>query len=160
MIKDLPNFATRLCFITNTVSRFVMEPFAKSIKPENEVRTYFCDYLKVFIHLAGIYQQYLQNDIIITWSVLRQFPQPLSKPDLHRVRSFIFQSFLFLKVIHFLLRSFSSSCCPFHLSFNNVFQKAVRTQDVSSSVSLPSFCGMQDVQNYVLNWKHFECVFS
>jgi hypothetical protein len=48
---------------------------------------------------------------------------------------FVFQltaSFLFLKVIQQLLRSPSSSSIPFHLSFNNVLQKELRTQDMTN----------------------------
>ena len=48
-----------------------------------------------------------------------------------------------LKVIQYLLTSSSSSSCHFYpslyLSFNNVFQKAVPTQDLTNPVSLQFF---------------------
>jgi len=49
----------------------------------------------------------------------------------------------FLKVFQQLLTSSSPSCRhfypSFYLSFNNLFQKAVPTQDVTSPANLPSF---------------------
>lgn len=51
----------------------------------------------------------------------------------------------FLKVIlQLLTSSYSSSSRPFYLSFNYVFQKAVPTQVVTYTVSLPLLYCMQD----------------
>ena len=50
---------------------------------------------------------------------------------------FLFQipeSALFLKFIHYLLMSVSSSSLPLHLSFNNVFQKAVTPEGVTKII--------------------------
>ena len=56
----------------------------------------------------------------------------------------------FLKAIQWLLTSSPSSYLHFYpslyLSFNNVFQKAVPTQDMTNPVSLPSFYCMWDTE--------------
>ena len=51
--------------------------------------------------------------------------------------------FFFPKIIQQLLTSSTSSTRPFYLSFVKVFQKAVPTQLVTNSFSLPSLCCMQ-----------------
>jgi hypothetical protein len=55
----------------------------------------------------------------------------------------------FLKVIPWLFTSSSSSFRHFYpslyLSFKNLFQKAVPTQNVTNPVSLPSVCCMYDI---------------
>ena len=70
-------------------------------------------------------------------------PRPLPKRVL---RSFLFQfavSSTFLKVIHWLLTSSSSYSRHYHpslyLSSNNVFQKAVPTQDVTNPTQCTKF---------------------
>ena len=70
---------------------------------------------------------------------------------------FLFQvpvSFRFLKVFHQLFTSSFSSSHTFYLPFNNMFQKAVPTQDVSNQVALPSFYCVQDVQ-FLLDTIHY-----
>ena len=68
------------------------------------------------------------------------------------IQCFLFQfpiSSLFLKIIQQLFTSSSSSSRHFYsslyLPFNNVFQKAVPTKDVTDQVSPPSVCCMQDI---------------
>jgi hypothetical protein len=62
--------------------------------------------------------------------------------------SFLLQlpvSSCFLQVIQQLLTSPSSPSCPSNLSFDDVFQKAVRTQYVPNSVRLPSSYCVENV---------------
>lgn len=44
-----------------------------------------------------------------------------------------------LKIIEQQLTSSSSSSCPFHLSFNNLYQKEIHTQDSTNSLTLLRF---------------------
>ena len=69
---------------------------------------------------------------------------PLPKRVVHTVRSSASSQMpvcpLFRNII-LLLPKFSHFCPPIYLSFNISFQKAVPTQDVSNSVSVPwRFC--------------------
>ena len=80
-------------------------------------------------------------------------PQAILKRALQRARSsassFNFQYPVFLKAIQQLLTSSSSSSRYFYpslyLSLNNIFQKAVPSQDVNKSVSLLSLYCTKDI---------------
>jgi len=75
-------------------------------------------------------------------------PQPLPKRVVHRV--FIIPlpvSSRFLNIIHWLLTSYSSSSRPVYLSFNNLFQKTVPTQDVTNPVNTRSFTACRIFQS-------------
>ena len=84
------------------------------------------------------------------------FPKASSPQSV--IQCFLFQctvSSLLLKIIQQLLTcSFSSSCHfypPFYLSFSNVFQKAVPTQDVFNPLSLPSFYYLQVIPLFLVS---------
>ena len=87
--------------------------------------------------------------IIILQSVLRQVHNPFQRnPPQVALQCFLVQFLVsshFLKVIQQaqLLKSSSSSSRPFYHSFDNVFQKAVLTQDMTILVSVPSFYCIQ-----------------
>ena len=80
---------------------------------------------------------------------------------LSAIQSFLLQmrvSSPFLKVMQQLLTSSSSSSChfysAFYLSFNNLLQKAVSTQNVTNPVSLPFTYFIQDIP-LILDCKYY-----
>ena len=86
-------------------------------------------------------------------SLITTGPQPIPKPVPHTVwssaSSFNLQYSRFLKVIHWLLTSSSSSSRHLYpspyLSLKNLFQKAVSTQNLTNPFSLPYFHCMQHI---------------
>jgi hypothetical protein len=90
------------------------------------------------------------HSFIHSFLSLTTCPQPLLKPVLHSpIQRFLFLfPISILKVIHWLLTSSSLSSrhlYPSYLSFSNVFQKTVRTQDVINPISFSSFYCMYHI---------------
>ena len=116
----------------------------------SNIHSFIHSYFLTFIHIYIYIYIYILTFIHSFRSPSHAGPETLPKPVLHTVRSSA--SYFTFQYPLLSLRS-SSSCSSlllrlpftsFYLSFNNVFQKAVPTPDVTNPVSPPPFYSTQN----------------
>jgi len=113
----------------------------------SNIHSFIHSYSLTFIH--SYIHTYIYSNIHSFRSPSHTGPEPLPKPFLHTVRSSA-SSFTFQYPLLSLRSSSSFSLLlprlpftsSFYLPFNDVFQQAVPTQDVTNPVSLPTFLSL------------------